>query len=164
MGAEGFKYSESQFSARLTHLSPQVRLTKSSASPQPSWAVRLWSSHRPFWRSFTSRSFCTGTGMRGKSVPYHSSFKRKLLTICPIVMVHPPPALGSISCKWYKTNTIPFSTILHAYSQNIQILYSQTSIKGLPSSKAQVATLYTLTVSNRVFSTMTCLQICLLGL
>lgn len=54
----------------------------------------------------TSRCFCIfcciGTGMRGNSVENHSSFINHCLSISPILIIWPPPALTSISyngCK-----------------------------------------------------------------
>ena len=48
---------------------------------------------------FLSMSFCMGTGMRGKRVPYHSSLPVHCFTISPNVMMWPPPAFTSISWR-----------------------------------------------------------------
>ena len=64
----------------------------------------------PLTPSCVSMDFCTGTGMRGKSVEYHSSLVRNWRTISPMVILCPPPAFTSISCKtchkhktWWET-------------------------------------------------------------
>ena len=131
-------------SRKLTHLSPRARRANSSASPQPSCAVRLWSSHSPFPRSFISISFWTGTGMRGNKVPYHSNFSKKLLTICPIVIVQPPPALGSISWKIQYTEEKIYDWVW--FTARSEVLNENNCLNKISGIKSKNLDLVTLTL------------------
>jgi hypothetical protein len=72
---------------------------------------------RSYCLSFCSMDFCTGTGIRGNSVEYHSSLVSHCRNMSPILMLCPPPAFTSISCN-INANTST-STLTNAQDNQI---------------------------------------------